>query len=131
MSSHGYRAGMPRLIEAPFVVPGVEPKLIQEYVGGANTGTAEVSVARMVAPGGWDEPGQTPAFDEITVVLRGTVRVEHRDGDELTHTDVGAGQAIITAAGEWVRYSTPGDDGAEYIAVCLPAFHPDTANRDE
>lgn len=118
---------MPELIKAPFVVPGVEPKLIEEYVGGVNTGTSEVSVARMVAPGGWDEPGQRPSFDEITLVLRGVLRVE-TEGDPI---DVSAGQAIRTKAGEWVRYSTPHDDGAEYVAVCLPAFSPNAAHRDD
>jgi ethanolamine utilization protein EutQ len=123
----GTVAVMPQLIDAPFLVPGVEPKLIEEYVGGVNSQSSHVSVARMVAPGGWDEPGQTPQFEEITVVLKGTLRVEHSDGV----IDVDAGKAIITPAGEWVRYSTPTDEGAEYIAVCLPAFSPDLAVRDE
>lgn len=118
---------MPELIAAPFVVPGVEPKLIEEYVGAVNTATPSMSVARMVAPGGWDEPGQRPDFDEVTVVLRGTVRVE-TEGDII---DVGAGQAVVTRAGEWVRYSTPGADGAEYLSVCTPAFTPDTVHRDD
>ncbi len=118
---------MPELIESPFVVPGVEPKLIEEYVGAVNTGSNGMSVARMVAPGGWTEPGQRPDFDEITLVLRGSVRIE-TDGDTI---DVPAGQALRTSAGEWVRYSTPGDDGAEYISVCTPAFSPDTVHRDD
>ena len=102
-------------------------KTIDEYVGRVTTGTESVSVAHMVAPGGWDEPAQTPDFDEITVVLRGTVRVEH-DGGSL---DVAAGQAVITRAGERVRYLAPTPEGAEYVAVCLPAFAPDLAHRDE
>jgi mannose-6-phosphate isomerase-like protein (cupin superfamily) len=106
-------------------VPG--GKTIDEYVGRVTTGTESVSVAHMVAPGGWDEPAQTPDFDEITVVLKGTVRVEH-DGGAL---DVAAGQAVITRAGERVRYLAPTPEGAEYVAVCLPAFAPDLAHRDE
>lgn len=119
---------MPRLIEKATRIEaaGNKPKLIDEYVGRVNSGDAAVSVAHMRSPGGWVEPGQRPAFDEYTVVLRGTLRVEHEGGV----TDVAAGQAIITRAGEWIRYSTPGDDGAEYIAVCLPAFSPDTVHRD-
>lgn len=118
---------MAELIASPFVVPGVEPKLIEEYVGAVNTATTAMSVARMVAPGGWDEPGQRPAFDEVTVVLRGTVRIE----TESETFEASAGQAFVAAAGEWVRYSTPHDDGAEYVAVCTPAFSPEAANRDE
>lgn len=117
---------MPQLITAPTVVPGVEPKVIEEFVGRVNTGTDALSVARMVAPAGWTEPGQCPEFDEVTVVLRGTVRVEH-DGGAL---DVPAGQAVLARAGEWVRYSTPGPEGAEYVSVCTPAFSPDAARRD-
>lgn len=105
---------------------GNKPKLIDEYIGRVNSGTDQVSVAHMRSPGGWVEPGQTPAFDEYTVVLRGTLRVEHAGGV----LDVAAGQAIITRAGEWIRYSTPGDDGAEYVAVCLPAFSAATVHRD-
>jgi mannose-6-phosphate isomerase-like protein (cupin superfamily) len=104
---------------------GNVPKLIDEFVGRVNTTTESVSVARMTSPSGWAEPGQTPDFDEVTVVLTGTVRVEHRDGA----LDVNAGEAVITHAGEWVRYSTP--DGAQYVSVCLPAFSPDTVHRDE
>jgi quercetin dioxygenase-like cupin family protein len=119
---------MPTLIERPTRVEaaGNKPKLIDEYVGRVNSGTSALSIAHMRSPGGWVEPGQRPAFDEYTVVLRGTLRVEH-DGGAI---DVHAGQAIITLGGEWVRYSTPGDDGAEYLAVCLPAFSPVTVHRD-
>jgi len=120
---------MPRLIPAPTVVAaaGTKPKKIEEFAGRVNSGDARVSVARMASPSGWQEPGQRPEFEEITVVLRGMVRVEHEGGT----LDVHAGQAVITAPGEWVRYSTPGSDGAEYIAVCLPAFSPATVHRDE
>ena len=119
---------MPRLIPAPTVVQaaGNKPKRIEEYAGKVNSGHRSVSVARMVSPGGWQEPGQRPEFEEITVVIRGMLRVEH-DGGVV---DVGAGQAIVTSPGEWVRYSTPLPEGAEYVAVCLPAFSPDTVHRD-
>jgi mannose-6-phosphate isomerase-like protein (cupin superfamily) len=120
---------MPRLIQQAAVVQaaGSKPKRIEEYTGRVNSGHQQVSVARMVSPGGWQEPGQRPEFEEITVVLRGAVRVEYEAGV----LDVGAGQAVVTAPGEWVRYSTPGPEGAEYIAVCLPAFSPATVHRDE
>ena len=120
---------MPRLIEAPTVIEsaGNLPKRIEEYAGRVNTGDESVSVARMVSPQGWIEPGQTPEFTEITVVLAGLLRVEHREGA----LDVRSGQAVITRPGEWVRYSTPEPGGAEYCAVCLPAFSPDTVHRDE
>ncbi len=120
---------MPRFIESPTVITssGNKPKLIQEFVGGVNTGASHVSVARMVSPGGWVEPGQRPEFEEMTLVLKGTLRVEHESGV----TDVAAGQAIVTAPGEWVRYSSPEPEGAEYVAICLPAFSPDTVNRDD
>ena len=120
---------MPRLIDAPAVVQaaGTKPKRIEEYVGRVNSGHAGVSVARMVSPTGWQEPGQRPEFEEITVVLRGLLRVEHEAGV----LDVGPGQAIVTSPGEWVRYSTPSPEGAEYVAVCLPAFSPATVHRDE
>lgn len=120
---------MPRLIAAPAVVAaaGSKPKRIEEFAGRVNSGHAGVSVARMTSPPGWMEPGQRPEFEEITVVLRGMVRVEH-DGGAI---DVQAGQAVVTSPGEWVRYSTPGDEGAEYVAVCLPAFSPATVHRDE
>lgn len=119
---------MPHLIESPSVVQAVgnQPKIIQEFIGRVNSGTQQISVARMQSPSGWQEPGQTPEFDEYTVVLRGVLRVETRDA---TH-DVRAGQAIIAKGGEWVRYSTPGAEGAEYVAVCVPAFSPDTVHRD-
>ncbi|WP_165071598.1 cupin domain-containing protein [Paludisphaera rhizosphaerae] len=119
---------MPTLIASPSRVAaaGTKPKLIDEYVGHVNSGESALSVAHMRSPGGWVEPGQTPTFDEFTVVLRGLLRVEHRDGV----MDVRAGQAVKVAAGEWVRYSTPEEDGAEYIAVCLPAFTLDAARRD-
>src|SRR5882757_5890784 len=119
---------MPRVIDRPTVVAaaGTKPKRIEEFAGRVNSGHAEVSVARMVSPSGWQEPGQRPEFEEITIVLRGTVRVEH-DGGVI---DVQAGQAVVTTPGEWVRYSTPGPDGAEYVAVCFPAFSPDTVHRD-
>jgi mannose-6-phosphate isomerase-like protein (cupin superfamily) len=105
---------------------GNKPKLIDEYVGRVNSATSDASVARMRSPGGWEEPGQTPEFDEFTVVLRGMLRVEHRGGA----LDVRAGQAVIAHHGEWVRYSTPEPEGAEYIAVCVPAFSPGTVHRD-
>jgi mannose-6-phosphate isomerase-like protein (cupin superfamily) len=119
---------MPRLIAAPTVIEaaGNLPKRIEEYAGRVNSGHAEVSVARMVSPAGWLEPGQRPDFEEITVVLRGCLRVEHQGGT----LDVRAGQAVVTAAGEWVRYSSPEAGGAEYVAVCLPAFTPATVHRD-
>lgn len=120
---------MPRLIATPSRVTaaGEPPKTIDEYVGRVNSGDAALSLAHMHSPSGWAEPGQRPEFDEYTLVLRGALRVEH-EGGELT---VAAGQAVHTAAGEWVRYSSPGADGAEYVAVCLPAFALDTAHRDE
>ena len=120
---------MPRLVAAPVVIQaaGNKPKLIEEFVGGPSTGSREVSVARMRSPGGWQEPGQRPEFTEITVVRRGRVRVEH-EGGELSVAD---GQAIISEPGEWVRYSSPDPDGAEYVAICLPAFAPGIVHRDE
>jgi mannose-6-phosphate isomerase-like protein (cupin superfamily) len=119
---------MPHLIPQPTVIQaaGNKPKKIEEFAGRVNSGHAAVSVARMTSPEGWLEPGQRPEFEEITVVLRGLVRVEH-DGGTL---DVREGQAVVTAAGEWVRYSTPEPGGAEYVAICLPAFSPDTVHRD-
>ena|SRR5690242_13982667 len=119
---------MPTLIESPkrIEAAGNKPKLIDEYVGRVNSATDALSVAHMRSPGGWVEPGQTPEFDEFTVVLRGALRVEFAGGA----LDVRAGQAVITHKGEWIRYSTPEQDGAEYIAVCLPAFSPDTVHRD-
>ena len=119
---------MPTLIERPtrIAAAGTKPKTIEEFVGRANSGTLSVSVARMQSPAGWEEPGQTPEFDEYTIVLRGTLRVESEAGS----MNVRAGQAVIAHAGEWVRYSTPGAEGAEYVAVCLPAFSPVTVHRD-
>ncbi len=119
---------MAKLISAPTVIPAVgqPPKIIEEFVGRVNSQTSAVSVARMTSPSGWREPGQTPEFDEYTVVLKGQLQVETR---AAVHR-VAAGQAIVVNAGEWVRYSTPGAEGAEYIAVCLPAFSPDTVHRD-
>jgi mannose-6-phosphate isomerase-like protein (cupin superfamily) len=119
---------MSRLISQPTRIQaaGTPPKIIEEFVGRVNSGTQAVSIARMISPSGWSEPGQTPQFDEYTVVLKGSLRVETRAG---VH-DVAAGQAIITPRGEWVRYSSPGPEGAEYIAVCLPAFSPETVHRE-
>ena len=119
---------MPRLIDAPTVVdaPGNKPKRIEEFVGRVNSGHHNVSIAHMVAPEGWEEPAQTPEFEEITLVLRGTMRVEHDSGV----VDVRAGQAIVTSPGERVRYSTPHAGGAEYVAVCVPAFSPQTVHRE-
>jgi mannose-6-phosphate isomerase-like protein (cupin superfamily) len=119
---------MPRLIAAPAVVQaaGTPPKRIEEFAGRVNSGHGSVSVARMTSPAGWQEPGQRPEFEEITVVLRGMVRVEH-EGGALA---VRAGQAVVTSPGEWIRYSTPEPGGAEYIAICLPAFSPATVHRD-
>ncbi|HEU5490144.1 MAG TPA: hypothetical protein VFU84_05065 [Gaiellaceae bacterium] len=118
---------MPRHIVRPtrIAVPGEPPKIIEEFVGLVNSGTEDVSIARMVAPAGWSEPAQRPGFDEYTIVLRGVVRVESDEGV----VDVAAGEAIVTQRGERVRYSTP-DEEAEYIAVCLPAFSPEAVNRE-
>jgi mannose-6-phosphate isomerase-like protein (cupin superfamily) len=118
-----------RLIEKPTIVQsaGNKPKRIEEFVGLVNSGTAGVSVARMTSPSGWVEPGQTPQFDEFTLVLRGTLRVESRGGT----LEVQAGQAVVAPRGEWVRYSTPDAEGAEYVAVCVPAFSPETVHRDD
>jgi len=120
---------MPTLIPVPTVIAaaGTKPKRIEEYVGRVNSGTAAVSLARMLSPPGWREPGQRPDFDEYTLVLRGSLHVESEDGAEL---EVLAGQAVSTRAGEWVRYSTPGPEGADYISICLPAFSPATVHRD-
>ena len=119
---------MPRLIECPSVIEaaGNLPKRIEEYAGRVNTGHGEVSVARMVSPAGWVEPGQRPEFEEITVVTRGMLRVEYEQGV----LDVREGQAVVAVPGEWIRYSSPEPEGAEYVAVCLPAFSPDTVHRD-
>jgi ethanolamine utilization protein EutQ len=119
---------MPTLIrEATRIqAAGNKPKLIDEYIGRVNSQTTSASIAHMRSPAGWVEPGQTPAFEEFTIVLKGTLRVEHKSGS----LDVATGQAVIVHAGEWVRYSTPHDGGAEYIAVCLPAFSMETVRRD-
>jgi len=120
---------MPTLIAQPtrITAAGNKPKLIDEYVGRVNSQHAAVSVAHMRSPQGWIEPGQTPEFDEFTIVLRGLLRVTSKAGE----LDVRAGQAVVAHAGEWVQYSTPESDGAEYIAVCLPAFSMDTVHRDD
>ena len=119
---------MPTHIAKPTVIQaaGNKPKLIEEFVGRVNSSTYAVSIARMRSPGGWVEPGQTPEFDEYTVVLHGTLRVTTHSGS----MDVHAGQAVLTPKGEWVQYSTPGAEGAEYVAICLPAFSMDTVHRD-
>lgn len=119
---------MARLVTAPTVIAaaGNLPKKIEEFFGRVNTGTAAISIARMTSPAGWVEPGQTPAFDEYTVVLAGRLRVETREET----FDVAAGQAVLCPAGQWVRYSSPDPAGAHYLAVCLPAFSPDTVRRD-
>jgi mannose-6-phosphate isomerase-like protein (cupin superfamily) len=119
---------MPTVIAAPSVIKaaGTPPKRIEEYAGRVNSGHSNLSVALMVSPSGWREPGQRPEFEEITVVLRGMIRVEHEGGV----LDISAGQAVVTKPGEWVRYSSPGADGAEYVAVCIPAFSGETVHRD-
>lgn len=119
---------MPTLIEKPTRVTaaGNKPKLIDEYIGQVNSHTSALSVAHMRSPQGWEEPGQRPEFEEFTVVIKGMVRVRHKDGE----IDVTAGQAVIVHRGEWIQYSTPAEGGAEYIAVCLPAFSMETVHRD-
>jgi mannose-6-phosphate isomerase-like protein (cupin superfamily) len=114
--------GQPSIVEAA----GNKPKIIREFIGRVNTATSALSIAQMLSPGGWVEPGQTPEFDEYTLVQRGAVRVTHRGGS----LDVQAGQTVLAHAGDWVQYSTPGDDGADYISVCLPAFSPELVHRD-
>ena len=116
---------MPKLIAAPTRIPVPGNKLVEEYIGRVNSGDSRISIAHMHSPAGWSEPGQRPEFDEFTVVLAGVMRVEHEGGT----MDVPAGQAVMTQKGEWVRYSTP--EGAEYIAICVPAFTPDTVHRDQ
>ena len=106
---------------------GNKPKIIEEFIGRVNSGTGDLSIAKMTSPAGWIEPGQKPAFDEYTVVLKGMLRVTTKTGVE----GIQAGEAVIVPSGEWVQYSTPGSEGAEYIAVCLPAFSPETVHRDE
>jgi len=120
---------MPDLIPSPTRIEaaGNKPKLIDEFVGAVNTGNSQISIARMQSPSGWLEPGQRPEFDEFTLVLKGMLRVEYEGGV----LEVAAGQAVHTKPGEWVRYSTPLPEGAEYIAICLPAFSPSTVHRDE
>lgn len=120
---------MPRLIPSPVTIEaaGTGGKIILEYAGRVATGDAAVSVARMTSPAGWSEPGQRPEFDEYTLVLRGVLRVEHEGGV----LDVRAGQAVLARKGEWVRYSTPDPEGADYVAVCAPAFSPETVHREE
>ncbi|MCP5049200.1 MAG: cupin [bacterium] len=115
------KINQPTIIKAA----GNKPKRIEEFIGHVNSGTGDVSVAKMTSPSGWVEPGQTPEFDEYTVVLKGTLKVESKNGVK----EISAGEAVIAHKGEWVRYSTPGPEGAEYIAVCLPAFTPDTVHR--
>ena len=119
---------MAQVITAPTVIPaaGEPPKIIEEFVGRVNSKNNAVSIAKMTSPSGWREPGQSPEFDEYTLVLRGELQVETREG---VHK-IAAGQAVIVKAGEWVRYSTPGPEGAQYVAVCLPAFSPQTVHRD-
>jgi mannose-6-phosphate isomerase-like protein (cupin superfamily) len=119
---------MTQLIKAPTIIKaaGIGEKLIEEYIGKVNSSTNEVSIARMKSPQGWIEPGQCPEFDEYTVVLKGVLKVNTKTGEMI----VNEGQAIITNRGEWIQYSTPYEGGAEYIAVCLPAFAPETVNRD-
>ncbi|HTK81971.1 MAG TPA: cupin [Bacteroidota bacterium] len=119
---------MATLISQPSIIKaaGNKPKIIQEFIGRVNSKTSDVSIARMISPEGWIEPGQAPEFDEYTLVIRGTLRVSTKSGNH----DVSAGQAIIVNAGEWVQYSSPLKDGAEYVAVCLPAFAPETVHRD-
>jgi mannose-6-phosphate isomerase-like protein (cupin superfamily) len=120
---------MPTLIAQPTKIEaaGNKPKIIEEFIGRVNSNESRLSVARMKSPSGWVEPGQTPQFDEFTVVLKGMLRVKHKGGE----IDVKAGQAIIAHAGEWVQYSSPEAEGAEYVAICLPAFSPTTVHRDE
>ena len=119
---------MPKLISSPTIIEaaGNKPKIIREFIGRVNSSTQKVSIARMSSPEGWEEPGQTPEFDEYTLVLKGMLRVETKE----SVFNVNAGQAIVTYAGEWIKYSTPNSEGAEYVAVCLPAFSPETVHRD-
>jgi mannose-6-phosphate isomerase-like protein (cupin superfamily) len=128
MLVNGRARRMARLIEAPTVIEaaGNKPKKIEEYIGRMNSGTIAASVARMRSPQGWQEPGQTPEFDEFTLVIAGTLTVETRDGT----FDVEAGQAVMATKGEWIRYSSPSEGGADYVAVCVPAFSPETVHRD-
>lgn len=120
---------MVKLIQSPSIIKaaGTKEKIIEEYIGAVNSKNTDVSIARMISPEGWEEPGQTPEFDEYTVVLKGTLRVKTKTEE----FNVSAGQAIIVNKNEWIQYSSPYTGGAEYIAVCLPAFSPDTVHRDE
>jgi mannose-6-phosphate isomerase-like protein (cupin superfamily) len=124
-----YSSAMPILIAHPTRIEaaGNKPKIIDEYIGRVNSGTSAASVAHMRSPEGWVEPGQTPEFSEFTIVLKGCLKVQHKAGT----LDIRAGQAVVTNPGEWIQYSTPDPGGAEYIAVCLPAFTPETVHRDE
>jgi ethanolamine utilization protein EutQ len=117
---------VPILIARPARIPVPGNKIIEEYVGAVSSGTSTASVAHMHSPAGWSEPGQCPDFDEFTLVLKGTLRVEHENG----HMDINSGQAVIAQKGEWVRYSTPASEGAEYVAICVPAFSPASVHRD-
>lgn len=119
---------MAKFISSPSIIEsaGNKPKIIKEFIGKVNSSTQQISIAKMTSPFGWEEPGQTPEFDEYTLVLKGMLRVETRENT----FNVNEGQAIITYAGEWIRYSTPNEGGAEYVAVCLPAFSPETVHRD-
>jgi mannose-6-phosphate isomerase-like protein (cupin superfamily) len=128
-ASHYKTTAMPTIIPTPTRIhaAGEPPKIIEEFVGRVNSQTAVVSVARMISPSGWSEPGQTPEFDEYMIVLRGQLQVKTKEKVET----ISAGQAVICPRGQWVRYSTPGPEGAEYIAVCLPAFSPQAVHRDE
>ena len=119
---------MPKLISTPTIIEaaGNKPKVIKEFIGRVNSKTENLSIAKMTSPSGWEEPGQTPEFDEYTLVLKGMLRIETKENI----FNINEGQAIITYAGEWIRYSTPGPEGAEYVAVCLPAFSPETVHRD-
>lgn len=119
---------MPKLISSPTIIEaaGNKPKVIEEFFGRVNSSTDKISIAKMTSPAGWEEPGQTPEFDEYTLVIKGMLRVETKE----SVFNINAGQAIITYAGEWIRYSTPNPEGAEYVAVCLPAFSPETVHRD-
>jgi mannose-6-phosphate isomerase-like protein (cupin superfamily) len=119
---------MPKLISTPTIIEaaGNKPKVIKEFIGRVNSKTENISIAKMTSPSGWEEPGQKPEFDEYTLVLKGMLRVETKENI----FNINEGQAIITYAGEWIRYSTPGPEGAEYVAVCLPAFSPETVHRD-
>jgi quercetin dioxygenase-like cupin family protein len=119
---------MPKLIQSPTIIEaaGNKPKIIREFIGKVNSSTQKISIAKMNSPAGWEEPGQTPEFDEYTLVLKGLLRVQTKE----SVFNVNPGQAIITYAGEWIKYSTPNPEGAEYVAVCLPAFSPETVHRD-